>query len=268
MSESRPHGPTAWPARALFDLTGKSAIVTGGNGGLGLGMALGLAKAGASVAIAARRRDKAETALDALRAIGAQAMFVQTDVADRGSCTAMAETVAEALGGVDILVANAGIGKGGRPETMTEADWRATLDINLSGVFFSAQAVHPHMKAAGGGKILTVGSMMSIFGSPRAPDYAASKGGVVQLTKSLAAAWARDNIQVNAILPGWLTTDIVAEAKANAPGFSAAIVARTPARRWGEPDDLEGVAIFLCAPASAFVTGAAIPVDGGYAITG
>jgi 2-deoxy-D-gluconate 3-dehydrogenase len=260
--------PAAAPrANPLFDLTGKVAIVTGGNGGLGLGMALGLAKAGASVAIAARRRDKAETALAALGEVGAKTLFVETDVADRAACFAMADTVAAHFGRLDILIANAGIGVGGRPERMSEADWRRTLDINLSGVFFSAQAVHPHLKAAGGGKIVTIGSMTSIFGAAAAPEYSASKGAVVQLTKSLAIAWARDRIQVNAILPGWLVTDMVGYAM-EMPGFSDGIVARTPAGRWGAPADLEGIAVFLCSPGSDFVTGAAIPADGGYSITG
>ncbi len=259
---------TANAAKGLFDLTGKVAVVTGGNGGLGLGMALGLAKAGASVAIAARRRDKAEVALAALAEIGAETLFVETDVADRAACFAMADAVAARFGRIDILVANAGVTTGGRPETMSARAWGRTLGISLDGVFFSAQAVHAHMKAAGGGKIITIASMLSIFGSPRAADYSASKGGVVQLTKSLAIAWARDGIQVNAILPGWLVTDLVADAKENAPGFSEQIVARTPARRWGQPADLEGVAIFLASPASDFVTGASIPVDGGYSVTG
>lgn len=250
----------------LFDLTGKVAIVTGGNGGLGLGMAKGLASAGATVALAARRRDKGEAALAELEAMGARALFVETDVASRDSCFAMAQAVAEQCGRLDILIANAGIASGGRPERMSEETWRGTIDINLSGSFFCAQAVHPHLKAAGGGKIVTLGSMTSIFGSAAAVNYAASKGAVVQLTKSLAIAWARDNIQVNAILPGWLATEIVADAKENAPGFSDAILARTPAGRWGDPSDLAGAALFLCSAASDFVTGAAIPVDGGYSV--
>jgi 2-deoxy-D-gluconate 3-dehydrogenase len=252
----------------LFDLSGRVAIVTGGNGGLGLGMALGLAGAGARIAVAARRRDKAKAALDQLAAAGAEAVFFETDVADRSSCQAMADEVAERFGRIDILIANAGIAAGGRPEAMSEETWRQTLDINLSGSFFSAQAVHPHMRTAGGGKIVTIGSMMSLFGSPRAANYGASKGAVVALTRSLAAAWASDNIQVNAILPGWLVTDIVAEAKEKAPGFSDAIVARTPAGRWGEPSDLAGTAVFLCARASDFITGATITVDGGYSVSG
>ncbi|MBV9843138.1 MAG: SDR family oxidoreductase [Sphingomonadaceae bacterium] len=252
--------------QALFDLDGKVAVVTGGNGGLGLGMAKGLAGAGATIAIAARRRDKAEAALAELEALGARALFVETDVGSRDSCLAMAAAVAERCGRIDILIANAGVARAGRPERMSEEAWRQTIDVNLSGAFFSCQAVHPHLKAAGGGKIVTVGSMTSIFGAAAAADYSASKGGVVQLTKSLAIAWARDNIQVNAILPGWLVTDIVAEAKEKAPGFDDAIVARTPARRWGEPGDLAGIAVFLCSAASNFVTATAIPVDGGYSV--
>ena len=251
-----------------FDLTGKVAIVTGGNGGLGLGMASGLARAGARVAIAARRRDKAEAALAQIGEIGAETFFVETDVSDRASCEAMADAVVERFGGIDILIANAGIADGGKPEKIAGDAWQRVLDINLNGTLFAAQAVHPHMAKAGGGKIVTIGSMMSIFGSPQSVSYAASKGGVVALTRSLAIAWARDNIQVNAILPGWLVTDMVAGAKAARPEFDAAIVARTPARRWGEPGDMAGTAVFLCSAASDFVTGTAIPVDGGYSVMG
>lgn len=253
-------------AHPLFDLAGKVAIVTGGNGGIGLGIATGLAQAGVRIAIAARRRDKAEAALEQIGHTGSEAMFVETDVADRAACFAMAEEVATRMGRVDILVANAGIAKVGRAATTPEEDWRQVLDINLSGCFFAAQAVHPHMVKAGGGKILTIGSMAAIFGSSHAPAYVASKGGVTALTRSLAAAWARDNIQVNAIHPGWVVTDIVSDAKANSPEFDAAILQRTPAGRWGEPKDLAGIALFLCSSASDFVTGTDIPVDGGYSI--
>lgn len=251
-----------------FDLTGKVAIVTGGNGGLGLGMAMGLGMAGAKLAIAARRRDKAQDALAQLGDAGIDAFFVETDVADRASCEGMAEAVVARFGRIDILVANAGIADGGKPQEIAGDAWQRVLDINLNGTLFAAQAVYPHLVSAGGGKIVTIGSMMSIFGSAQSASYAASKGAVVALTRSLAVAWAKDNIQVNAILPGWLVTDIVAGAKAARPEFDAAIVARTPARRWGQPDDMAGTAVFLCSPASDFVTGTTIAVDGGYSITG
>lgn len=252
--------------KSRFDLTGKVAVVTGGNGGLGLGMAEGLASAGATVAIAARNEAKAKDALERINGLGGRAVFVPIDVADRSSCFAMAQTVVAKLGRIDILVANAGIAISQRAETMEEEIWRQTIDINLGGSMFCAQAVHPHLKAAGGGKIIMLGSMTSIFGAAAAVAYAASKGGVVQLARSLAIAWARDNIQVNAILPGWITTDMVATAKAQNADFDKAIVARTPARRWGEPSDLAGTAIFLSSSASDFVTGTAIPIDGGYSI--
>lgn len=249
-----------------FDLSGKVAIVTGGNGGLGLGMALGLARAGASVAIAARQRAKAEAALAQLAETGVATHFIETNVASRDACFAMAAETAERFGRIDILVANAGVAAVSRSAELAEADWRRTLDINLSGAFFSAQAVHPHLKAVGGGKIVTMGSMTSIFGAAGAPDYGASKGAVVQLTRALAAEWARDNIQVNCILPGWLSSEMGDRARAW-PEVDERIVKRTPARRWGEPGDLAGTAVFLCSAASDFVTGTAIPVDGGYSIT-
>ena len=250
-----------------FDLQGKVAIVTGGNGGLGLGMALGLAQAGACVMIAARSLEKAEKALAAIRATGAEADFVATDVACKDDCLVMADETARRFGRIDILIANSGIAMGGRAAHMSEEDWRRTLDVNVSGTFFSAQAVHPHMVRAGGGKIVTIGSMYSIFGARAVPDYGASKGAVVQLTKSLAAEWARDNIQVNCILPGWLESDMSDKAK-DQRGFEDAVIQRTPARRWGVPGDLAGPAVFLCSRASDFVTGVALPVDGGYSITG
>jgi 2-deoxy-D-gluconate 3-dehydrogenase len=255
------HGAAASP----FDLSGKVAIVTGGNGGLGLGMAAGLARAGASVAIAARRRDKAEIALQHLQDLGARALFVETDVASKASCVATAEQVAAEWGRLDILIANAGLGHGRRPEKIDEASWRELIGVNLDGVMYSAQAVYPHLKAAGGGKIVTIGSMYSLFGGAGGAAYGASKGGVVALTRSLAAAWARDNIQVNALLPGWLATEMVAGARDDAE-FDQRIVSRTPAGRWGDPDDMAGAAVFLSSAASDFVTGVALPVDGGYSI--
>jgi 2-deoxy-D-gluconate 3-dehydrogenase len=133
---------------------------------------------------------------------------------------------------------------------------------------FCAQAVYPHMKAAGGGKIVNIGSMYSIFGAPLVAPYAASKGGVAQLTRSLATAWAADNIQVNAILPGWHDTDLTRSAREQVPGLNEIVMSRTPAGRWGEPDDLAGAAVFLASPASDFVTGVLLPVDGGFSARG
>jgi len=250
-----------------FDLTGRVALVTGGNGGIGLGMARGLAKAGASLVIAGRNADKNAAAIAELTALGAPCAALAVDVADEAACRAMPEAAVAAFGRLDVLVNNAGIARGGRPQDLTLANWNAVLQTNLTAVLIASQAAHPLMQAAGGGKIINIGSMYALFGAPFVPAYAASKGGLIQLTKSLAAAWAGDNIQVNAILPGWIVTDMTAGAK-SAEAFNTAIVARTPAGRWGEASDFEGPAVFLAGPASDFVTGASLPVDGGFAISG
>jgi len=249
----------------MFDLGGKAALVTGGNGGIGLAMARGLAEAGARVAIAAR--DEAKAA-EALAGLGPEAVFLPVDMGDEASCRAVVEKAEERFGRLDILVNNAGMSIRKQPEELTGADWRRVIDVNLNGCFYTAQAAYPLMKAVGGGKIVNIGSMMSIFGAPFAAAYAASKGGVVQMTKALATAWAKDNIQVNAVLPGWIDTHLTRNARNEVEGLQDRVTARTPAGRWGRPQDLAGIAVFLSSPASDFVTGTAIPVDGGYAVQG
>jgi 2-dehydro-3-deoxy-D-gluconate 5-dehydrogenase len=234
---------------APFDLTGRVALITGGNGGIGLGMARGLAKAGADIAIAARNKDKMAAAVAELAALGVRCEGLEVDVADPEACRAMVETTEAKLGRLDVLVNNAGVARGGRPETLRLEDWNLVLQTNLTAALVASQAAYP------------------IFGAPFVPAYSASKGGIIQLTKSLAAAWASDNIQVNAVLPGWITTEMTAGAKGS-DTFSTTIVNRTPARRWGEPEDFEGPAVFLASPASDFVTGCSLPVDGGFAISG
>ena len=249
---------------SLFDLTGRVALVTGGNGGIGLGIARGLAGAGASVVIAGRNPAKNAKAKAELEALGAKAIALEVDVTDEAACRAMVDQAAAHFGGLDILVNNAGVANGGRPESLPMETWRLVLNANLDAVFVGSQAAHPHFKARGGGKIINIGSMYSLFGSPFSAAYGASKGGVVQLTKSLAVTWARDNIQVNAILPGWIESEMTAGAKEN-DAFSEQIVRRTPARRWGVPADFEGPAVFLASRASDFVTGDVLCVDGGFA---
>ena len=244
-----------------FDLTGKVAIVTGGNGGIGFGIARGLANAGASIAIAARDSDKNAQAVAALRETGVKALSASTDVQDEASVQAMVHAAAEAFGRVDILVNNAGINIRKAPQDYTLAEWQQVLNTNLTGVFLCSRAVYPFMVKAGGGKVINIGSMTSIFGSNVSPAYAATKGGVVQFTKSLAIFWAKDRIQVNAILPGWIHTDLTASASPERYHF---IQSRIPHGRWGEPDELAGAAVFLASSASDYVTGIALPVDGGY----
>jgi len=252
----------------LFDLKGKSALVTGGNGGIGLGMARGLAAAGAAIVVAGRNREKSARAVTELAGLGAEAVAIEVDVADEASVGALVTATAERWGRLDILINNAGMNIRKPLQDLSLAEWRQVLDTNLTSAFLTCRAAYPIMKAQGGGKIINIGSMMSIFGTSFAPAYAASKGGIVQLTKATASAWARDNIQVNAVLPGWIDTELTTNARREVQGLHERVLARTPAARWGVPDDLSGVAVFLGGPASDFVTGTAIPVDGGYSIQG
>jgi 2-deoxy-D-gluconate 3-dehydrogenase len=248
----------------LFDLKGKTALVTGGNGGIGLGMAKGLAAAGARVAIAGRDASKNNEALKALP----EGVAVVADLKDEKACRAMVDEAAKRLGRLDILVNNAGTNIRKTPEEYSVEEWKLILDTNLTSAFVASQAAYPHMKRAGGGKIVNIGSMMSIFGASFVAPYGASKGGIVQLTRALACAWAKDNIQVNAVLPGWIDTALTRRARADIKGLHERALARTPAGRWGQPEDLSGIAVFLCSRASDFVTGTAIPVDGGYSSQG
>ena len=248
----------------LFELGGKVAIVTGGNGGLGLGMALGLAGAGANILVAARDAGKTAQALPSIQALGVQARGLSVDVAEEGDIERMVAEAVESFGRVDILVNNAGIAVRKQPQDISVAEWDRVLDVNLRSVFLASKAVYPHMKAQGGGKIINIGSMFSLFGSDWVSPYAASKGGVVQLTKSLAVAWAGDNIQVNAILPGWFVTGLTESIPAQDPDRYNLISRRIPTGRWGRPEELQGAAVFLASAASDYVTGAVLAIDGGY----
>jgi 2-deoxy-D-gluconate 3-dehydrogenase len=250
---------------SLFDLSGRVAVVTGGNGGIGLGMAKGLAGAGAAVVVAARNTDKSAAAVRELEGLGIESTFVALDVADPQSCRAAVSQVLDRFGRLDILVNNAGMSIRKPPESYELEEWLKVIDTNLNGAFVLCQAAHAPMKRQGGGKIINIGSMMSIFGGAYAAPYSTSKGGIVQLSKSLATAWAKDNIQVNSVLPGWIDTELTRDARDQVKGLNERVLARTPAGRWGVPDDLAGIAVFLGSAASNFVTGAAIPVDGGYA---
>jgi 2-deoxy-D-gluconate 3-dehydrogenase len=252
----------------LFDLKGKVAIVTGGNGGIGLGMARGLAAAGADVAVVGRNEEKSKAAVADLSARDVKAISVATDVTDKQAVARMVEQVTRELGRIDILINNAGINIRKPPHALEIEEWGTVIDTNLTSAFLCSKAVYPAMKAAGGGKVINIGSMMSIFGASFSPAYAASKGGIVQFTRACACAWAADNIQANAILPGWIDTDLTKRARVEINGLHERVLARTPAARWGAIDDFAGIAVFLASPASDFVTGTAIPIDGGYSIVG
>jgi 2-deoxy-D-gluconate 3-dehydrogenase len=251
-----------------FDLKGKVALVTGGNGGIGLGMAKGLAQAGATVVIAGRDAAKNSAALNELKSLNNSCFSVQGDLKDEKSCRKIVEEAAQKAGRLDILVNNAGMNIRKAPQDLPFEAWREVLAVNLDSAFVCSQTAHPHFLRAGGGKVINTGSMMSIFGAAYLSAYAASKGGIVQLTKALATAWAKDNIQVNAVLPGWIDTNMTQRARVELQGLNERVLSRTPAGRWGVPADLAGIAVFLASPASDFVTGTAIPVDGGYSSQG
>jgi 2-deoxy-D-gluconate 3-dehydrogenase len=253
---------------ALFDLSGKVAIVTGGNGGIGLGMARGLADAGADIAVVGRNQAKSTAAVADLGERGVRAISVVADVTDKAAVAAMVERVSGELGRIDILVNNAGINIRKGPHALEIEEWDSVIRTNLTSAFLCSQAAYPAMKQTGGGKIINIGSMMSIFGASFTPAYAASKGGIVQFTRSCACAWAADNIQANAVLPGWIDTDLTKRAREQIDGLHDRVLARTPAARWGAISDFAGIAVFLASPASDFVTGTAIPVDGGYSVMG
>jgi 2-deoxy-D-gluconate 3-dehydrogenase len=249
----------------MFELKGKVAIVTGGNRGIGLGMARGLARAGARVVVAARNEEKSA---DAVRELGSDTLALSVDVQSEQSVNALIAQTVQRCGRIDILVNNAGINIRKPVQDLSLDEWRSVMDTNLTSAFLCSRAVYPHLKQAGGGKIINIGSMMSIFGANFAPVYGASKGGIVQLTRSLAVAWAPDNIQVNAVLPGWIDTDLTRTAREHVAGLNERVLSRTPARRWGTGEDLAGIAVFFASPASDFITGTALPVDGGYSVQG
>ena len=248
----------------MFDLTDRIALVTGGNGGIGLGMARGLGQAGATVLLVGRNAEKSSAALRELQSLGVRAEALSCDVTREDAVLALFADVQARHGRLDILVNNAGSTVRKPPQDLTLDEWKSVMDLNLTGAFLCARAAYPLMVKAGGGKVINIGSILSLFGAPYAAAYSASKGGIVQLTKSLALAWAKDGIQVNAVLPGWIDTELTVGAREQIPGLNERVLARTPAGRWGKPEDLAGVAVFLAGRASDFVTGAAITVDGGY----
>jgi len=241
----------------LFALSEKTALVTGGSAGLGRAMAEALIDAGARVAIVGR----SERVFDAAEEIGA--IPLQVDLADREQAQALVEQAIEALGGLDILVNNAGVQIRHPAEAFPLEDWDRVLEVNLDAVWILAQAAGRHMLAQGYGKIINVASALSFVGGITIPAYAASKGGVAQLTKALSNEWAGRGVNVNAIAPGYMNTEMCAALVGN-PDREPMILARVPAGRWGQPDDLKGVVLFLASSAADYVHGAIIPVDGGF----
>jgi len=251
--------------RTLFDLTDRVAIVTGGNGGIGRGIAIGLAEAGAAVAVFGRNDEKNQRVLGELRAIGTPSIAMNVDVTDRKGLEPAIQRVESELGSVGILVNNAGnVSLSGGVLLERSEDWDKVIETQLNAVFLLSKLVAGSMVKQNRGKIINIGSMYSFFGSGLTPSYSAAKGAIIQLTKSMAIELASHNIQVNAIAPGWIETDMTAPVRTTP--LNDEILARTPAGRWGQPEEIAGTAVYLASQASDFVTGTTIRVDGGYAI--
>jgi len=249
-----------------FDLSGRVALVTGGSMGIGLGMAQGLAKAGANIAIWARNEERTAGAVTALRALGVDAEGFRCDVASEEQVVEATRATLERFGRIDAAFANAGYGTFKSFTKMTSEDWHQVLEVNLDGVFYTFREAAKHMiERGGGGKLIGISSIGEICGMARNVPYSASKGALGAIVRSLAVEFGKHDIQVNAVQPGWIETD------ATAPmiGFEKlrdTIVHRTPADRWGTPEDFAGIAVYLASEASRFHTGDTIRVDGGYMV--
>lgn len=250
----------------LFDLSGRVAVVTGGNRGIGLGMARGLARAGAKLALWARDEARSAEAEQELSGLGAEVLSVSCDVSSEEDVRSACAATLERFGRIDAGFANAGYGAFGNPLKLSLESWRRLMAVNLDGAFLTFRELARHMvERGGGGKLVVIGSIGASFGMPRQEHYSASKGAVLSLVRSLAVEFGRHDVQANAIVPGWIVTDATAPA-VGYKKLSDTIVHRTPARRWGTPDDLEGVAVYLASPASRFHTGDVLTIDGGYSV--
>jgi 2-deoxy-D-gluconate 3-dehydrogenase len=251
----------------MFDLSGKVAVLTGGNGGIGLGIALGLAEAGATIVIAARNPEKNTAAVAEVEAKGAKALAVPTDIRKPEACRALIDRTVAAFGRVDILVNNSGISYRKLPEDYTLEEWHDVIDTNLTAAFVLSQAVYPHLVKQGGGKIISVGSISGFLAGKMQVAYAPSKAAIAQLMRALAVAWAKDNIQCNTIAPGWIDTPLSQGARKVYQGLNEMVTSKTPAGRWGLPEDFAGAAVYLASPAASYVTGTTLIIDGGISST-
>ncbi len=250
----------------MFDLSGRTVVVTGGNGGIGIGLARGVARAGANVAIWARNEEKNARAKEELEALGVKVLTLPCDVSDESAILSAIDQTAAQLGRIDACFANAGYGQGIDPLKITLEKWREVLSVNLDGAFLTMRNVANHMiETGGGGKLIVTSSMVEHFGSPMQVEYAASKGAVGSIVKSLAVRLARYDIQVNSIQPGWVISDATGPL-VDSDDFNKVLMKRIPARRWGEASDFEGIAVYLASEESRYHTGDSILIDGGYTV--
>lgn len=247
---------------SLFDLSNKVVLITGAAGGIGSAITHAFAQSGAKLILADRALVAIEGLVETMPEHQQDVLAIEIEVQFREQCAAAVERAVERFGRVDVLINSAGVNTRMRPEKYSEDVWDDIVDINLKGTFNMCQAVFEPMSAHGG-KIINIGSILSLVSNAMTAPYSASKGGVLQLTKSLACAWAENNIAVNAILPGWIDTKLSRQARIDIPGHAERVVETTPMQRWGTPEDLVGAAIFLSSSASNFVTGTSILVDGG-----
>ena len=249
-----------------FDLTGKVALITGGNGGIGRAIASDMAQAGSDIVIVDQNMGNLTEIVKETGNLDRRCKGIECDVTNSDDITATVETAEKEFGRLDILVNAAGVTGGGPPQSISEEEWDRIIDINLKASFRFCQAVYPAFVKTGAGRIINIGSIYSILGSSVAVHYSASKGGIVQMTKSLALSWANENIHVNAILPGFVRTPMTAAIRED-QAFYQSIIERTPTGRLAEPGDISPTAVFLASSASGFITGQSIVVDGGYSVS-
>ncbi len=249
-----------------FDLSSRVCVVTGGNRGIGLGIAHGLARAGASLSLWSRDEARNARAAEELAAHGVPVHTTRCDVGSEDSVKAATDATLKQFGRIDVGVANAGFGAAANALELPLDEWHRVLQTNLDGTFLTFRSLGSHMKErGGGGKLIAISSISAIYGTPMQPHYAASKGGLEAMVRAYAVRMARYDVQVNAVQPGWIATEATAQGMEN-PKFRDLVTKRTPARRWGEPDDMAGVLVYLASDASRFHTGDTLRVDGGYAI--
>lgn len=249
----------------LFNLEGKRALVTGSSRGIGRAIAEAFLEAGAQVVVNGVADRVHQTAGEIAAQHGERVKAIQADMSQRSDVKRLFDETVNLLGGLDILCVNHGLQRAHKAENFPIEDWDTVLEVDLTSMFMLNQFAGKHMLANGGGKIINIASLISVIGGTTVPAYAAAKGGVVQLTKALSNEWAGRGVNVNAIIPGFIHTDLT-EDLVNDPGEGASLLARIPKARWGMPDDLKGVAVFLASAASDYVSGASIPVDGGFLV--